>query len=243
MKKAKIAKILEDVKKSYNLIADEFSDTRNYSWEDFNYFKQYLFENAEIVDLGCGNGRLVNFLEKYYLGKPYRYVGLDNSEALLKKALDLHPHQVFLPGDQMEIPLSENQADLVFDIAAFHHIPSVNLRKQSLLEIKRVLKPGGILVLTVWNLWQRKYLWPNLKAWLEFLISFGGIAPNDLFIPWKNSRGKVVSSRYYHNFLPVELNNLVKKAGFSVIKAFPSRNGHKTSLFNSYNYILIAKNE
>lgn len=243
LKKAQINKILDNVKISYNHIADEFSDTRQYSWDDFNFFKPYLFENAEIIDLGCGNGRLINFLDQYFLGQTYRYIGFDNSDNLLEKAHQLHPQKVFLPGDQLEIPLSENQADLVFNIAAFHHIPSANLRRQALMETKRVLKPGGILIMTVWNLWQTKYLIANLKAWLSSILSLGSLAPNDLFIPWKNSHGKIMTSRYYHNFLPWELKNLVKKSGFKILKAFPAKKGAKSSFLKSYNYILIARNE
>lgn len=242
MKEATTRKILQSVTDSYNQIANEFSDTRHYAWEEFKFFKPYLFENAEIIDLGCGNGRLNQFLDQYYLGQPYRYIGIDNSTNLLKAAHHKYPKKVFLPGDQLNVPIGENQADLIFNIAAFHHIPSSTLRLHALAEMKKVLRPNGLLIMTVWNLWQYKYWWPNLRAWLKSIFTLGDYAPNDLFIPWKNNQGKAISQRYYHNFTPGELNRLLKKAGFTIIESFSAKKGQKTSFLKGFNYIVIARN-
>ena len=241
MKGATAKKILAEVKNSYSTIHNEFSDTRHYTWKEFDYFKPYLFEGAEIVDLGCGNGRLVNFLDQYFLGNTFKYLGIDNNEQLLVKAHQLFPRNVFLPGDQLEIPIDDTQVDILFNIAAFHHIPSRELREQALLEMNRILKPGGILILSVWNLWQKKYWRQNLKAWFKYLISFGHHDPNDLYIPWKNGQGHTLTKRYYHNFLPSELNRLIKLSGFTVIEEFAVKKGQKVPFLQSYNYILIAK--
>lgn len=236
-------KILEEVTESYNAIAGEFSNSRSYNWADFEFFKPYLSKNAEIVDLGCGNGRLIKFLDQYYLGNDYRYIGIDNSENLLKHAQHQFPRKVFLPGDQLNLPLESGQADLILNVAAFHHIPSRNLRLEALLEMKRILKKNGVLILTVWNLWQLKYLKQIFSAFIQSLISFGNLAPNDLFIPWKNSHKKVLATRYYHNFLPWELRSLVKKSGFKIVKSFYTRKGVKTGFLKGFNYIVIAKYE
>lgn len=241
MKRATAKKILSEVKNSYSIISNEFSDTRHHSWKEFDFFKPYLFEGAEIVDLGCGNGRLVNFLDQHFLSSNFKYIGIDNNEALLEKAHQLFPRNAFLPGDQLEIPIDNHQVDLIFNIAAFHHIPSRELREQALLEMNRVLKPDGILIMSVWNLWQKKYWLENLKAWLRYVISFGRFAPNDLYIPWKNGKQKTLVKRYYHNFLPIELKKLLKLSGFTLMEEFAVKKGRKRPFFQSFNYILIAK--
>ncbi len=241
MKESTAKQLLKSVKDSYNQIANEFSDTRNYSWEEFKYLKPYLFENAEIVDLGCGNGRLIEFLNSYYLGQPYRYIGIDNSEGLLRNAQKKFPKQVFLPGDQLDIPLAENQADLIFNIAAFHHIPSKQLREEALEQMHKVLKPGGKIIITVWMLFQKKYWLANLKAWLKFLYTFGAYSPTDLMIDWKNGNKQVLAKRYYHSLLPSELKNLIKKAGFKIREDFSVKKGQKVPFLKSYNYCIIAE--
>lgn len=241
MKESTAKQLLKSVKESYNQIANEFSDTRNYSWEEFKYFKPHLFENAEIVDLGCGNGRLIEFLNSYYLGQTFHYIGIDNSEGLLRNAQKKYPKQIFLPGDQLDIPLSEKQADLIFNIAAFHHIPSKKLRIEALEQMNRALKPGGKLIITVWMLFQKKYWLANLKAWLKFIYTLGSYSPTDLMIDWKNGQKKVLAKRYYHSFLPWELKKLIKKAGFIIEEDFSVKKGKKTSFLKAYNYCIVAK--
>lgn len=243
MKESTAKKLLKHVSDSYNQIADEFSDTRNHSWDEFKYFKKYLFPSAEIIDLGCGNGRLIDFLYSHYLSNDFHYIGVDNSTGLLRNAQKKNPKAVFLPGDQLSIPVDENSADIILNIAAFHHIPSYSLRLQALFEMQRVLKPGGTLIITVWNLWQKKYFWQNAKAWLKFITSFGDYSPNDLFIPWKNGNKEIKSQRYYHNFVPAELNSLLKKAGFHLIENFSVRKGNKVPFLKSFNYCIIAQKD
>lgn len=241
MKKATAQDILESVRESYNLIADEFSDTRQYAWKEFDFFKPYLFDKANILDMGCGNGRLIKFLDQYYLGNPYKYIGLDNSNNLLQKAHKHFPNKVFLPGDQLSIPIDDEMMDIIFNIAAFHHIPSRKLRLEALIDMHRVLRKDGFLIITVWNLWQKKYWKENLKGWSNWIMSGGQFAPNDLFISFKNSKGINLANRYYHNFLRHELKALVKKAGFKIVDNFSCRKGEKTSFLQSHNYIVIAQ--
>ena len=241
MKESTAEKLLKHVSNSYNLIADEFNDTRKHSWKEFKYFQSYLSEGAEIVDIGCGNGRLLDFLFKHYLSNNFHYIGIDNCTNLLTHAQKKFPKSIFLPGDLISLPISENSADVVTSIAAFHHIPSYNLRLQALLEINRTLKTGGYLIITVWNLWQMKYLWPNLKAWMKFITSFGDYAPNDLFIPWKDGHRVNHSDRYYHNFLPWEIRSLLAKAGFIIREDFGVRSGEKVAFLRSHNYCIIAQ--
>ena len=66
----------------YDRIAQRFSQTRQHGWKDFEFFRPYLQEHISILDVGCGNGRLIDFLEPYVR----EYVGIDTSEGLLKEA-------------------------------------------------------------------------------------------------------------------------------------------------------------
>lgn len=53
-------------------------------------------------------------------------------------------NMTFVLGDVSELPFLDNSFDIVFSRLAFHHFPDIN---QPFAEMKRVLKPGGKLVM------------------------------------------------------------------------------------------------
>lgn len=224
MREKKAQKILQSVKDTYNAIAEDFSNTRKGYSKDFTEFIEYIGENDFVLDVGCGNGRIASFL-KNKLPKT-KYLGLDNNEQFLKIAKNSNPESHFIFGDQLDLPVDNGTADSLLNIRSFHHLPSKNLRIKSLNEMKRVLKEDGTLIITVWNIWQKKYLIQILKAFLRHIFTLGSYDYNDTFIPWNKS-----FKRYYHAFTMKELSNIVKMSGFKVIKT--EKLGH--------DYLLIAK--
>lgn len=203
-------KIKDDLKKVYNEIAVEFSASRVYPWKELQVFIPHIKENFKILDLGCGNGRLLKSLEP--LNTKYHYTGVDFSENLIAEAKKdfTDPNKaIFKIADMTKINFANNSFDMVFMIASFHHLPSKNERLDLLFKINRWLKPGGYLFMTNWNLWQRKYIryffknfWQK-KSW------------NNFFIPWHMGYGQVVW-RFYHSFTTGELISLLRKTGFTL---------------------------
>ncbi len=226
---------MTDVTKTYDEISKEFSDTRSFAGKEFEPFREYLRPGQTIMDLGCGNGRLLQYLEKEasaWHQKTFSYHGVDSSKNLLSEARKKYPNRTFQIGDMTKIPAKDNSIDVLFCIRAFHHLPDRETRLIALKEIKRVVKPHGILILTVWNLWQKKYLMQLVKAMVRSIVTLGKYAPNDTFIPW----GKEKKPRYYHAFTIGEIQQLCRKSGLSILelsKADP--------LTKSHDFILIAK--
>lgn len=216
--KEKTAKELQNkVIKDYDLIADDFHKTRKFDWKEFKLFLNFIKDRQRLVDLGCGNGRFYNFLRKH---RSIRYVGVDNNEKLLEKAGEAFNKKIFLRGDMTKIPLENDKFDVACVIASFHHIPSNSLRKTALEEIRRILKPNGMLIMSVWNLFQSKYKKYTLRAKIKWLLSFGKFDIRDTFIPWGDSGVK----RYYYAFKPKELRKLLTKNGFEIISEHTGRN-------------------
>jgi ubiquinone/menaquinone biosynthesis C-methylase UbiE len=209
MKKEYALYLLEKTKEDYNLIADDFSRTRNKTWEELNFLIENVRVNENVLDLGCGNGRLYELFKFKIVG----YYGIDNSEELIEIAKIRYPRANFQVGDALNLPFPDNFFDNVFSVAVFHHIPSKEFRITFLKEAKRVLKPGGKLILTVWHFpaWKKILLF---KKNLFFkIIGISKVDFNDNFIKW----GKE-TKRYVHYFSKVELKKLVKKTGLKIRK-------------------------
>jgi len=107
----------------------------------------YAKSGLKILDLGCGNGRLLNALKD----KEVEYVGVDNSEKLLSEAQKNYPEykDKFWKADALNLPFAENEFDMIYSIAVLQHIPSKEYRMKFLKECLRTLKKDGKLVLTV----------------------------------------------------------------------------------------------
>jgi len=145
---------IKSVKNTYDFIGKEFSASRQYIWPDIKPFLTKVKSGSSVLDVGCGNGRLLMGLPKNI-----RYTGLDISKQLLKEAQKAHPKNKFIETDITKqttwdtLPLF----DYIFCIAVLHHLPTEKDHLFVLEQIKKHLKPNGKILITVWNLWQPKY--------------------------------------------------------------------------------------
>ena len=209
---------MKKVKKDYNTISEEFDISRKQSWREFDNFLTHIQENDYIADLGCGNGRFLQFLKEKKI--KFKYIGIDNSKNLLKAAEKSHTGHQFIHGDLLDLPLEDNHIDIAASIASLHHIPSRKFRKTAIDEIYRILKPNGIALITVWNLFQpkyKKYIW---QSRIKSLLSLGKYDMRDTLIPW----GKSGVKRYYYAFTIKEIEKLLENSGFKILKKSTGNN-------------------
>jgi SAM-dependent methyltransferase len=218
--------IREKVKRDYNAIAEDFSDSRSRTWKDFDLFKSYLSENADVLDLGSGNGRLLLFLKKFK-----SYLGVDQSKNLIGFAEKQFPKNKFLVADMAHLP-ELKKVDEIFAIASFHHIPPLE-HLDTLKNWKKLLKKDGYLFMTNWNLHQSKYLPFLIISMLIPSFGFRGT-----LIPWKNKL-----KRYYFAFNKRRIRKLLENAGYKVIYNEYVKNGEKTNIISGRNILTIARND
>ena len=72
----------EYVKKFYNTTAEEFSNTRYRPWSCVESFLDNINSNSKIGDIGCGNGKNMNYR------KDCEFYGCDFSESLINICKD-----------------------------------------------------------------------------------------------------------------------------------------------------------
>lgn len=211
MKEKTAQKILNELQNNYNRIAEKFSETRNRIWPFLYELKDFVKDGDRILDVGCGNGRLLEVLKE----KKIKYLGIDFSSKLIKMAQKRYsfPWAFFKTADFLTF--EENQKfDVIFMIAFWHHIPSKKLRQKVLAKAKNLLADNGILIVSVWNLWNKKYFKYILKGIFDKIFRRKDLDFFDTFIPWENQ-----FYRYYHAFLFPEAKRELKKVGFKIIKA------------------------
>lgn len=96
-----------------------------------------------ICDLGCGPGQIARYLHR----QGVETLGVDLSPKMVAEAQRLNPQIHFHQGDMLMLPDANNSWG---GIAAFYciiHIPREKV-VDALREMRRVLKPGGVLLVT-----------------------------------------------------------------------------------------------
>lgn len=226
MRQDKVDKLLDLVRNSYNEVAGEFSETRKKElWPKLKKLSEKIKENTSVLDLACGNGRLLEALRH----KKINYLGIDSSLELIKIAKKSYPDFNFELADMLDFK-TEHKYDYIFCIAALQHIPSKELRLKVLINIKNSLNTHGELIISNWNLWESAHRPSLLKGVFKKIFGLNPFAYNDLVFPWKNSRGEILSTRYYHAFTKRELIRLAKRAGYSSIELEKDKHNYWLSL-------------
>lgn len=99
-----------------------------------------------VLDIGCGTGYFAAHLAPLVLPGG-SVAGIDPSPSMTAYA-DAHSpeHCSFTVAGAEQLPFADSVFDLAVSSLAFHHIPHM-LWPQSMVEIFRVLRPGGVLFL------------------------------------------------------------------------------------------------
>ncbi len=221
--------ILAKVNEDYEYIADSFSATRQYIWGDLKVLADYVKDNDKVLDWGCGNGRFFGLLQD----RQVDYLGIDNCKRLLEIAQEKYSEANWQVGSEVP-PASFN---VILALAAWHHLPSRRLRREKLTEFFAGLHPGGYLLLTNWNLKQKKYFGLWLKNNLRNL--FTGYEWNDVFVPWKAPQ-KIVY-RYVHQQSKRSMIRLLRQIGFKVIACYYSDEQQKSNWWRGKNLVVVAQ--
>lgn len=161
--------IRDQVQQFYDEAGLYFSKTRqktyggvDATWAEIRPYLSRVHDGDRILDLGCGNGRLLTGIKANV-----EYVGVDFSKTLLDEALKLHPKRRFVRGDISKPSswkkLGRGKYDAIFCVATLHHVPEHKQQLYVLKQAKTYLKKGGFVFVSAWNLWQFRYAKHHLQ--------------------------------------------------------------------------------
>lgn len=142
----KAREIYDFFSKFYDLIAQSHSESIRRALD-----KAEIKEGLTVLEVGFGTGQTLVELAKR-VGDAGKVYGIDISPNMLEKARKRISKYGFSgridirPGDARKLPYSDGMFDLVFSSYMFDLIDTPEIQT-ILLEIKRVLKPRGKLVL------------------------------------------------------------------------------------------------
>jgi tRNA (uracil-5-)-methyltransferase TRM9 len=210
----------------YAAFAGEFARTRRGWPPGFEHILSYLPVGANVLDLGCGNGRLLAFLAGR--GWRGRYVGVDNDPQLRSLAREValnHPaiQAAFVQADLTQpgwpVRIAGEHPDRVVCLAALHHIPGRANREHLLQDCVALLPAGGILILSTWQFMSSGRLRAKILSWDTIGLDAGDVETGDYLLSWG---GGAAGLRYCASIDPPELQALAAGAGLTLVDSFLS---------------------
>jgi ubiquinone/menaquinone biosynthesis C-methylase UbiE len=180
----------------HNVTSHHRYDSARESLADFHWRNaQYLryidlmpvagADGLRVLDFGCGPGHdLVGF---GVISKPTRLIGVDVSLTSLAEAADrlaLHGVQCELLNHDITgapLPIERASIDLVHSSGVLHHLAAPD---KALAEMRRVLKPGGLAQIMVYN---RDSLWVHLYVAYDRQLVEGIDAELDIDVAFQRS--------------------------------------------------------
>lgn len=148
-----------------------------------------LQPGESVVDVGCGTGSLA-IAAMRRVGPAGSVYGVDASAPMIararNKARKAGVEASFEIGVAESLPFPDARFDVVLNTVMLHHLPK-NAREQCVGEMRRVLKPGGRLL----------------------VVEFGGAAPH--------GRGPLAHFHSHGQIKPRQLLELVGDGGFRIV--------------------------
>lgn len=142
---------------------------------------------AKILDLGCGNGSLTNFIAQ----QGYQATGMEESPSGVTMAQKNFPQCKFLEGSIYVPPPLENDFDVVISVEVVEHL----FYPRELVKLaQKCLKPGGHLIVTT----------PYHGYWKNLVLALSGKMDHHFHVLWDGGHIKFFSVKTLSELLETE---------------------------------------
>jgi 2-polyprenyl-3-methyl-5-hydroxy-6-metoxy-1,4-benzoquinol methylase len=165
---------------------------------------------ALIVDVGCGDGLATSVAASVSPG--HRFVGVDWSADAVRQASARGLALVRASVEDAGLPVATGAADVVIMSEVIEHLVDTD---SVLDEVRRILKPGGSLLLST----------PNLAAWFNRGLLAVGVQPVFSEVSLRGVFGRPGSqvAGHLHMFTKRALTGLLTARGFTSISVSGAR--------------------
>lgn len=186
----------QEARKYYTNRAENYDQTTNFETDHHleAIRRAAIHEGEHVLEVACGTGRASIELAKA-VGPNGKLDCLDLTSAMMAKArakikqLGLEDRVTFTPGNARQLPYPDASFDALYNAYMFDLIPEDQFLT-ILAEFRRVLKPGGLLV----------------------LVNMSKSDTHRTLFEWAYNRGWAGACR------PVLMNNFVNAAGFTDVQ-------------------------
>jgi ubiquinone/menaquinone biosynthesis C-methylase UbiE len=165
---------------------------------DFSHYLAYLPPTAHLLEIGCGYGRVLNYI---YKSGFVNLVGIDSSLTMINRSYK-NGHKAVCVATADALPFSPDIFDCVICIGTLSSIQNRNNIRKALEEIGRVLKKGGVCLVR------------------DFVITFKG-KRSFRYLIHAAFLGRIGNFRspegiIFHHFTHKEIKYLLSASGFNI---------------------------
>lgn len=189
------------VQQQYNQMASAYDHRwQHYTHPTLRFLIDWaaLHPDEQVLDVGCGTGELARL--QLHDHPQQAIQGIDLAAAMVAVARQKcapWPQVCFQVGRAEALPYEDGTFDVILSASAFHYFPDP---VAALIDMKRVLRPGGRIVILDWC---RDFLWCQIC---------------DLWLKWRDPA--------HHNcYTQAELEQFLQRAGLQVAAAQRQRFG------------------
>lgn len=236
MKPETVEQLINLNKEFYHRFARPFSETRRSPQPGFFQLIDHIPDScSDILDVGCGEGRFIRFLQEHI--EDGRFTGVDFSQSMLERARS-EIGAAFYKID-LSKPACLDQFDsfnLICCLATLQHIPGRENRLRLLTEMRRHLKPNGRIFLSNWQFLDSQRQQKKIEDWSEIGFEIADLEDNDYLITWS----KEGYGRRYVAYIPSsELYSLAVDAELQILHEY--RSDGKEGNLNLYSVLALTQ--
>ena len=222
----------------FDAVADEYDHSlpehvvEHYLAKRVGFIRQYVAP-GRTLDVGCGTGVLAERLAR----EGYDVTGVDPFRGMLGYMKARAPQLNAVHALGQHLPFADGTFDLTYCVAVMHHVADPTDVRNTLMEMVRVTRPGGYVL--VWDHNPRNPYWPILMNRVPQDTGAERLIPEEEIVSGLKAGGAtpviIRPLGLMPDFTPKPLTNVVARAE-EVVERVPL-----VSRLCAHNVILAAK--